>query len=52
MEDYTLIDLIIAAKGAHRAYMDTEYWSAAPHFKKLRDELLKQARAHVESCKE
>ncbi len=49
MHDCELIDLIMAAKGAHRAYMQTEYWAAAPHFKTLRDDLLKQARAMIES---
>ena len=48
MPDFELMDLIMAAKGAHRAYMDTEYWAAAPHFKALRDDLLKQARLRIE----
>lgn len=52
MEDFELHDLIMAAKGAHRAYMQTEYWAAAPHLKALRDDLLKQARLRIESWNE
>ncbi|MNF04583.1 hypothetical protein D3C80_2041360 [compost metagenome] len=49
MPDYIYYDLVNAAIGAHRAYMNTEYFAACQHFKALRDDLLKQARARITS---
>lgn len=47
MPDYEFIDLVIAAKGVHRAFMRNEYWSADPYLKALRDDLLAKARARI-----
>jgi hypothetical protein len=49
MPDFIYYDLVNAAIGAHRAYMNTEYFAACQHFKALRDDLLKQARARITS---
>lgn len=45
MPDFIYLDLIAAAKGAHKAFMRNEYWAADTYLKALRDDLLSQARA-------